>query len=383
MADADDLVKRLSGRFVRKAQKRGDFANAALIHQLAAIARTFFHASDAKIEGNQKTHICHAVRRGQDSVDIFPRFYAGVDLVPDEGPSGAAMGFDFLRERTYGVVVAVIVTLAVGHVVAGSILIDMGIRRKNWILPGKGGSPSTFPAARKADQHQGLGLRIADGLQGESHIYLLSMTKSRVLIILLAAVAGLVLAGLLAYVNKQANLPSSGLMAVTSDAFGGPFTLTDHNGKTVTEKEYAGRYRLFYFGFTFCPAICPTELSKITTALNSLGPKAQQVQTLFVTVDPERDTAEKMKNYVAMFHPSIIGLTGTPEQVAAMLKAYKIYAAKVQDPKLTEYTMDHSTFIYLIGPDDRLLHIFKMKDTADYMSEMIGRWIDEDASSTR
>lgn len=174
-----------------------------------------------------------------------------------------------------------------------------------------------------------------------------------------------------------------GLMAVTDDAFGGPFTLTNHLGQSVTDKDFTGKYRLIYFGFTFCPAICPTELAKITSALNILGERSKGIQPIFVTVDPERDTVEKMKNYVSLFHPSLVGLTGTPDQIKSMLKTYKIYAAKVDDPNLTEYTMDHSSFIYFMAPDDRLLHIFKIGDSADVMAAKINEWLDSEKTTDK
>ena len=206
------------------------------------------------------------------------------------------------------------------------------------------------------------------------------MTKQRILILLLAVTGGLLAACLMYFIEKSASSKSqtqSGLMAVSQDAFGGPFTLSDHNNVTVTEKDFTGKYRLIYFGFTYCPAICPTELSKITSVLNTLGDKGKAIQPVFVTVDPERDTPEKMKNYVSLFHPSLIGLTGTPEQVKSMLKTYKIYAAKVQDETMSDYTMDHSSFIYFMDPDDRLLHIFKISDKADDMTAIISEWLDQ------
>ncbi len=209
------------------------------------------------------------------------------------------------------------------------------------------------------------------------------MMKTRFALIAAAALLGLILAGIAFYVQKNGALTPDGpqsLIAVTSNAFGGPFTLTDHNDKTVTEKDFAGKYRLIYFGFTFCPAICPTELSKITSALKTLGDKANLIQPIFITVDPERDTPEKMKDYISLFHPSLIGLSGTPEQIKKALKGYKIYAAKREEPGMTEYTMDHSSFIYFIGPDDRLLHIFKMEDNAQTMAEIVSGWIAQNAA---
>ena len=207
------------------------------------------------------------------------------------------------------------------------------------------------------------------------------MRKHRIAIIFVAVILGLVLAAAMATMQKKTMGHQGGrLMAVTNDAFAGPFSLTDHHGKRVSEKDYAGKYRLIYFGFTFCPAICPTELAKMTKALNAMGDKAQDIQPLFITVDPERDTPEKMKSYVSLFHPSLVGLSGTPEEIKKTLKDYKIYAAKAQDPSMSDYTMDHSSFIYFIAPDDRLLQIFKMPDTPEYMTGIMGQWIEQESN---
>lgn len=141
---------------------------------------------------------------------------------------------------------------------------------------------------------------------------------------------------------------------------GGPFSLIDQDGRTVDESILAGKYNLVYFGFTFCPAICPTELQKMNVVLGQLGPLAGQVQPVFITIDPERDTPAVMKTYVAQFNPRLIGLSGSVDNVQAALKAYKVYARKVDDPAMTEYTMDHSSYIYFIGPDGALLGMYGM-----------------------
>ena len=140
---------------------------------------------------------------------------------------------------------------------------------------------------------------------------------------------------------------------------GGPFTLVDHDGKTVTEKDYLGKYTLLYFGYTFCPDVCPTNLSAIADALDHLGPDAEKVLPIFVSVDHERDTPERLKEYVAYFHPTMVGLVGTPEQIREAARAYRVYYAKVveegSDPDA--YLMDHSAISYLMGPDgDFRLH---------------------------
>ena len=158
------------------------------------------------------------------------------------------------------------------------------------------------------------------------------------------------------------------LMTVAGVQIGGPFVLTDQNDATVTEKNYEGQYKLMYFGFTSCPAICPTELQKITRVMDALGDGGKNIQPLFVTVDPERDTVDVMKSYLSQFHPRFVGLTGTPEQIAAMLKSYRIYANKVKTPEMSDYTMDHSSFVYLMGPADELLAIYRTADTAEMMT---------------
>jgi protein SCO1/2 len=133
---------------------------------------------------------------------------------------------------------------------------------------------------------------------------------------------------------------------------GGPFTLTDHAGKRVTDQDFRGRTLVVMFGFTYCPDVCPTELQLISAALDKLGPKAKDVVPLFITVDPERDTPDQLAMYVKSFHPSLVGLTGSPAEIDAVAKAYRAYFKKVPDPKSTGgYTMDHSAFIYVIGPD--------------------------------
>jgi len=168
------------------------------------------------------------------------------------------------------------------------------------------------------------------------------------------------------------------LTPVTDTPFAGPYLLTDHTGKPATDQSWPGKYKLIYFGFTYCPAICPTELQKITYALNAMGSKADIIQPIFITVDPERDTPQKMKDYVAMFHPRLVGLTGTREQVDAALKTFKIYAAKRQDPGASDYTMDHSAFTYFIAPDDRLLTVFKTSDSGDDMIKTMSQWLDQE-----
>ena len=135
---------------------------------------------------------------------------------------------------------------------------------------------------------------------------------------------------------------------------GGPFTMTDQNGQRVSEKDFLGKHMLVFFGYTYCPDICPTELQVMMAALDQLGRQADEVQPVFVSIDPARDTPEVMKAYVENFGPRLTGLTGSPEEVAAMAKAYRAYYAKSGDTSSPDaYLMDHSSIIYLMGPDGR------------------------------
>jgi cytochrome oxidase Cu insertion factor (SCO1/SenC/PrrC family) len=153
---------------------------------------------------------------------------------------------------------------------------------------------------------------------------------------------------------------------------GGPFELIDHSGHARTERDFRGRLMLVYFGFTYCPDVCPTDLQAIGQALDKLGADATGVQPLFVTVDPERDTAEHLADYVAMFHPRLIGLTGSVEAIRKAADAYKVYYAKVPLAKdAGDYTVDHTAFIYLMDRDGNYLGFFPPGTLADRMVEII------------
>lgn len=133
-------------------------------------------------------------------------------------------------------------------------------------------------------------------------------------------------------------------------AIGGAYTLTNHRGETVTDRTFRGKTQLVFFGFTHCPDICPTALTLVSDLLEQIGSAASQVQPLFITVDPERDTPEVMARYVEAFHPSMVGLTGTPEQVAAAAAAFKVFYRKAPRPD-GDYFMEHSGSIYVMAPD--------------------------------
>jgi protein SCO1/2 len=148
-------------------------------------------------------------------------------------------------------------------------------------------------------------------------------------------------------------------------AIGGPFSLVDQDGKTVTDADFKGQLTLVYFGYTFCPDACPTALGTITAALNKLGADANKVTPIFITIDPQRDTPQVMKDYAANFHPRLRALTGTTEQVTAAAHAYRVYFAKADGADPQHYLMDHSTIIYLMDRDGQYLAHFGPEATPD------------------
>lgn len=142
----------------------------------------------------------------------------------------------------------------------------------------------------------------------------------------------------------------------TASLVGGPFTLEDGNGKQVTDRDFRGKYMLVYFGYTYCPDVCPTTLNEVANALEHLGPKAKELQPIFITVDPKRDTPSVMKQYAAAFTPQLIGLTGTADEIARVAQEYRVYYAEHRTgPGPNDYTMDHSSVLYLMGPDGRFI----------------------------
>ncbi len=144
-----------------------------------------------------------------------------------------------------------------------------------------------------------------------------------------------------------------------ANRFGGPFTLTGEDGRRVRDSDFRGRFMLVYFGYTQCPDVCPTDLWAIGQALDRLGPLAVNVQPLFVTVDPARDTADLMAEYAKSFHPNLIGLTGSEEEIAAVTRAYRVHRRKVlRSPGDVDYLVDHGSLTYLMGPDGRFVTLF-------------------------
>lgn len=166
-------------------------------------------------------------------------------------------------------------------------------------------------------------------------------------------------------------------VATTGTALvGGPFTLVDQTGKTVTDTDFRGRHMLVFFGFTHCPDICPAELQVLAATLEALGPEASKVVPIFISVDPERDTPEVMADYVKNFGDKFVGLTGSPEQVAAAAKAYRVSYAKFKEKdSATDYSVDHSALVYLMGPNGDYLTHFPYGTSAEKMAETLRRYL--------
>ncbi len=156
------------------------------------------------------------------------------------------------------------------------------------------------------------------------------------------------------------------------EPIGGAFKLNDQTGKIRTDADLRGQLILVYFGFTYCPDICPTDLQQIGLAMEQLGDDAKSVQPLFITLDPERDTSEHLAQYVPLFHPRLLGLTGSIKDVSQAADAYRVYYKRVSTgPKPDDYTVDHSAFIYLIDRDGKYLGFFPPGTDAPRLVEMI------------
>lgn len=141
---------------------------------------------------------------------------------------------------------------------------------------------------------------------------------------------------------------------ITGAEYARDFSLTDHNGQPRSIKDFAGKVVVVFFGFTQCPDVCPTSMAELAEVKRSLGKDGDRLQGLFVTVDPERDTQDVLKTYMANFDPTFLALRGTPEQLAAMAKDYKVYYKKVEGKTPTSYTMDHSAGSFIYDPQGRI-----------------------------
>lgn len=201
--------------------------------------------------------------------------------------------------------------------------------------------------------------------------------KKRIIRTLILAAIGLVIGGGISYmqIQKEQSLLQRGpktSVAMPGIALGGPFTLVNQSGENVTEKNFEGDYKLIYFGFTYCPAICPTELQKISQVMKSVSEEdAARIQPLFITLDPERDTVDVMREYVALFHPKLVGLTGTVAQIEDVKASYKVFSSRVETEEGNDYSVDHSSFIYFMSPEGTVLGIYRMEDDADFITNEV------------
>ena len=175
------------------------------------------------------------------------------------------------------------------------------------------------------------------------------------LVVFLAGALILAAAAILTFSPRGGSSQSGATASV-----GGPFSLTTQQGTTLTDKDLLGAPFLVFFGFTHCPDICPTKLFEISEVLRAAGPKGKPLKALFVTVDPERDTAEVMKSYLGSFDERIIGLTGDRPSIDAMIRAYRAYSKKVP-LEGDDYTMDHTALVYLMGKDGNFIGAFNIE----------------------
>lgn len=190
-------------------------------------------------------------------------------------------------------------------------------------------------------------------------------------VLIAGLLAALALCGILLFKLYERQLGGS---TGTAD-IGGPFELVDQDGKAVTDADFKGRLMLVYFGFTYCPDACPTALGVMGAAIDKLDVAGQRVVPILITVDPERDTPQVLKDYVGNFHPRMVGLTGSPEQIAKVAGEYRVFYQKTPGATGDDYLVDHQTLIYLMDAEGRYLAHFGPKATPDEVAETIRRYL--------
>ena len=201
---------------------------------------------------------------------------------------------------------------------------------------------------------------------------------------ILLAVAVLAVTGSAVLVTLDVLLRLRGTMTTASTSgtalIGGPFTLAATTGATVTDRTYLGKWQLIFFGYTFCPDACPTTLNNMSVALDKLGPEAGKLQPMFITVDPQRDTRDVMAEYLKSFDSRIVGLTGTPAQIDAVAKEYRVYVAR-QAPETTgdDYLVSHSAYIYLLDPRGKFVNVIAGNTPGDE----IAAWLHKQMAGTK
>lgn len=192
------------------------------------------------------------------------------------------------------------------------------------------------------------------------------MSKRSLIIIALVAIIGLAAGAALFWRSEGPTTASTGQADV-----GGPFQLVDQNGQAVDQSILEGRWSVVFFGFTYCPDICPSTLQALAAAKEQLGPRGADLQTVFISVDPERDTPEQLKTYLSLdaFPDGVVGLTGTPQQVEQVAKSYYVYYRKSGEGP--DYTVDHSTAAYLMDPKGRFNRVLAYGLSPDEMARLI------------
>ncbi|QFT98004.1 SCO1/SenC family protein [Roseovarius sp. THAF8] len=200
---------------------------------------------------------------------------------------------------------------------------------------------------------------------------------------ILAGVAVIVLLGVTYFVTQRGGNGDDqfaqcrgGAVAGGAGAIGGPFTLVSETGETVTEEDVIDKPSLIYFGYTFCPDVCPIDNARNVAAVDILEERGKDVKPVFITVDPERDTAEVMREFTDAFHPDLLGLTGSEEQVKAATTAYRAFSAKQDSDDPDYYLVDHSTFTYLTLPEHGFVEFFRRDDTAEQMADRVQCYLD-------
>jgi len=196
--------------------------------------------------------------------------------------------------------------------------------------------------------------------------------------LLLIIVGGFLLGALIGAGILILNTDTQGNRVTTSGKalVGGPFELVGKDGKTVTDQDFRGRHMLVFFGYTHCPDICPAELQVMSAALDALGSDADKVVPIFITLDPVRDTPEAVTAYVENFGPNFVGLSGSPEAIAKVAKAYRVSYQKFQDDKTGDnYSVDHSALLYLMGPDGEYITHIPYGTPASKMTETLRRYL--------
>ena len=190
-------------------------------------------------------------------------------------------------------------------------------------------------------------------------------------IIVAAAVAAVIVGAGLGFLIPVAD-PQSEL---NQPALGGPFELVDQQGQTVTDRSFAGRHMLIFFGYTYCPDVCPLTLQNVHQALDLIGSRADKVVPIMITIDPERDTVDLLRDYAGHFHPRQVALTGSVDQIKAVARSYGVYFARARDSGTSDYLMDHSSLVFLIGPDGRYVSHFRGALTADEIARHLRRYL--------